>query len=265
MAKSLIFAAVKRKCKAMIVNIKTSKGDIKVRLYDETPVHRDNFLRLVGEGTYRDTLFHRVIKDFMVQGGDPESKSAPAGKPLGSGDVGYTLEAEIAAPVLYHKRGALAAARTGDEVNPERRSSGCQFYIVTGKKYSERELKKLESQINDGRVAEVFNREARKHYDLIKQLRMRRDRAGLEELERQLTQRAIDEVRAGGLFAFTEEQRRDYVTVGGAPFLDGQYTVFGEVVEGMDVVDAIEGVATDKRDRPLEDVRIIDVEAYAQD
>ena len=150
-------------------------------------------------------------------------------------------------------------------MNPERRSSGCQFYIVTGKKYSERELKKLESQINDGRVAEVFNREARKHYDLIKQLRMRRDRAGLEELERQLTQRAIDEVRAGGLFAFTEEQRRDYVTVGGAPFLDGQYNVFGEVVEGMDVVDAIEGVATDKRDRPLEDVRIIDVEAYAQD
>ncbi len=249
----------------MIVNIKTTMGDIKVRLYDETPAHRDNFLRLVGDGTYCGTLFHRVIKDFMVQGGDPESKSAPAGKPLGSGDVGYTLEAELDCPRYYHKRGALAAARLGDEMNPERRSSGCQFYIVTGRKYSEKELRKLETQINDGRVAEAFNREARKHYDLIKQLRMQRDRAGLEELERQLTQRAIDETRAGGLFAFTEEQRRDYTQAGGAPFLDGQYTVFGEVVEGMDVVDAIERVATDKRDRPLEDVMITDVEAYAQD
>ena len=187
------------------VKISTSLGDIVVRLYDETPAHRDNFLKLAKEGFYDGTLFHRVIKDFMVQGGDPESKGAPKGRMLGSGDAGYTLPAEFN-PSLFHKRGALAAARTGDNVNPERRSSGCQFYIVYGKKQAAADMKMV--------------------------------RAMLEEKGIELTPQMVD----------------DYYMRGGTPHLDGQYTVFGEVIEGMEVVKAIQGVETDKNDRPLEDI-----------
>ncbi|HOY39747.1 MAG TPA: peptidylprolyl isomerase [Bacteroidales bacterium] len=189
------------------VLIKTSKGDITVMLYDDTPLHRDNFIKLVNESYYNDVLFHRVIKQFMIQAGDPDSRNAPAGKMLGNGGPGYTIAAEFV-PTHIHKKGALAAARTGDNMNPEKRSSGSQFYIVQGQVFTDMQLDSYEKQL--GKV-------------------------------------------------FTKEQRDAYCTVGGAPHLDGAYTVFGEVTDGLDVIDKIAAVETNKANRPLEDVKIISV------
>jgi len=190
------------------VKIQTRLGDIVVRLYDATPIHRDNFVRLVREGYYNGTLFHRVIKDFMIQGGDPNSKGAPADMLLGNGSPDYTLEAEFRNG-LYHKRGALAAARVGDDKNPERRSSGSQFYIVWGRTFSPRQIEYLADKM------------MREHPE------------------------------TGGL---TEAQQRIYGAVGGTPHLDGQYTVFGEVEQGLDVVGQIQSLPTGVADRPIEDV-----------
>ena len=209
----------------MKVKIETTLGDIIVRLYDETPIHRDNFVKLVKEGYYDGTLFHRVIKDFMIQGGDPDSKGAPAGKMLGVGGPDYTLEAEIK-DNLYHKRGALAAARQGDEVNPERRSSGSQFYIVWGQVYKENQLNQLGKQIRMQKVQDAFNDLAKARREEIMQMRRERNRAGLQELQDQLIAEAENKVGKQGL---TDEQMQLYSTVGGTPHLDGQYTVFGEV------------------------------------
>ena len=213
------------KCK---VKIQTMLGDIVVRLYDETPIHRANFLKLAKEGYYDGTLFHRVIKDFMIQGGDPDSKGAPAGKILGVGDPGYTLEAEIK-DGLFHKRGALAAARQGDEVNPDRRSSGSQFYIVWGQVYNEGQLRQF------------------------MQMRRDRNRAGLQELQDKLAAEAESKVGKTGL---TDDQLKIYSTIGGTPHLDGQYTIFGEVEEGLDVVEMIQGTATGRADRPVDDIEM---------
>jgi peptidylprolyl isomerase len=190
------------------LKIETTAGDIVVKLYNETPLHRDNFIKLAQEGTYEGTLFHRVIRDFMIQAGDPDSKNAPAGAALGSGDVGYTVPAEFAYPKRFHHKGVLAAARQGDAVNPEKASSGCQFYIVTGKVFDLNALMEMEARIGH---------------------------------------------------SFTDEQIEAYTTVGGTPHLDGSYTVFGEVTRGMEVVDSIQRVPTDGRDRPLQDVRILKV------
>ena len=234
------------------VKIQTSLGDIVVRLYDETPIHRDNFVKLVEEGYYDGTLFHRVIKDFMIQGGDPDSKGAPAGKMLGVGGPDYTLEAEIK-DGIYHKRGALAAARQGDEVNPERRSSGSQFYIVWGQVYHENQLRQFSKQLRMQKVQGVFNQLASAHRDEIMQMRRERNRAGLQELQDKLAAEAEAQVGKEGL---TAEQLKLYSTVGGTPHLDGQYTVFGEVIEGMDVVKSIQQMETDENDRPLKDVII---------
>ena len=183
------------------VRIETPYGDMVVKLYDETPKHRDNFIKLVKEGFYDNLLFHRVIENFMIQGGDPDSKGAPAGKMLGMGDVGYTVPAEFVKG-LYHKKGALSAARQGDAVNPAKASSGCQFYIVQGQVYPQEMFAMFESR-------------------------------GLK---------------------LNEEQKQLYGTVGGTPHLDGDYTVFGEVIEGLDVIDKIAAVQTDRADRPVEDV-----------
>ena len=193
------------------VKIHTNMGDIIVRLYDETPLHRDNFIKLAKEGYYDGTLFHRVIKDFMIQGGDPDSKYAPAGARLGEGGPDYRLDAEFN-PQLLHKRGALAAAREGDAVNPMKRSSASQFYVVWGKIYTPQEIESMSRRMKE---------------------------VGLGEL--------------------SPEQKELYSTVGGTPFLDGQYTVFGEITKGLEVVDKIQNVATDANDRPLEDVRILSV------
>ena len=190
------------------VLFKTSEGDILIALYDNTPKHKENFLKLVKDGYYNGILFHRIIQGFMIQTGDPESKGAPAGKMLGNGGPGYTIPAEFK-PENYHKRGAVAAARLGDQMNPTKASSGSQFYIVDGKPFD-------------------ANKRAQISYQ-------------------------------SGKF-FTDEQRKAYETIGGAPFLDGDYTVFGEVVEGMDVVDKIAAKPKDRYDRPTADVKIISTE-----
>ena len=229
-------------------------GDITVRLYDETPLHRDNFLKLATEGFFNGTLFHRVIKDFMIQGGDPESKGAPAGKNLGSGGPGYNVPAEIQSPALFHKRGALSAARLGDEVNPMKESSGSQFYIVWGKVYKAAELKQLEHQMKMQQEQNIFNALAMEHRDEIMNLRRNRDRDGLMALQEKLGNMAIEKSKELGAPAFTPEQVEVYTTQGGTPFLDGAYTVFGEVEEGLDFVEAIQKVETSMGDRPKTDV-----------
>lgn len=235
------------------VRISTPLGDITVRLYDETPAHRDNFIKLAKEGFYNGTLFHRVIKEFMIQGGDPESKGAPAGRQLGSGDAGYTLPAEFN-PSLFHKRGALSAARLGDNVNPERRSSGCQFYIVWGKTYNAGQIGQLEKQALMQAEQEVFNSLAMARREQIMDLRRNRDRAGLQALQDELLAQTEAIVKEKGLGKLSAEQKDAYTTVGGTPFLDGQYTVFGEVESGLEIVGDIQESVTDSNDRPLQDI-----------
>ncbi|MCF0211086.1 MAG: peptidylprolyl isomerase [Bacteroidales bacterium] len=189
------------KQKETMVLISTSFGDIKVKLYNETPQHRDNFIKIVKDGTLDSTLFHRVINSFMIQGGDPKSKTAKAGQMLGDGDLGYRVPAEING-TCFHKKGALAAARDG---NPQKASSACQFYLVQGKTYTDSELNMM--SMRTGRQ-------------------------------------------------YTDEQKEIYKTIGGTPFLDGEYTVFGEVVEGLEIIDKIAAVATDRNDRPKQDIRM---------
>ena len=239
-----------------LVDIKTSLGDIRIRLYGETPKHRDNFLKLVNENFYNDVLFHRVINQFMIQTGDPESKGAAPGKMLGSGGPGYDIEAEIVYPKYFHKRGALAAARQGDEVNPERRSSGSQFYIVTGKSYNAGQLGQMEKQLQYQQMQTIFNDLAKQHRDSIMNMRRNRDQAGLQALQEELVAKTEAEA-AKNPAKFTDAQSEAYTTVGGTPHLDGTYTVFGEVVSGMDVVEKIEKTATGAQDRPKEDIKII--------
>ena len=236
----------------MKVKIQTMLGDIIVRLYDETPLHRDNFVKLAKDGYYDGTLFHRVIKDFMVQGGDPDSKGAPAGKMLGMGGPGYTIDAEIK-DNLFHRRGALAAARLGDQVNPERKSSGSQFYIAWGQVYNEAQLRQFSKQLRMQRVQDAFNALAAEHRSEILQMRKERNRAGLQELQDRLVSEAEKRVGHAGL---SDEQIRVYSTIGGVPHLDGQYTVFGEVEEGLDVVEMIQGTATGRGDRPVDDIEM---------
>ena len=236
----------------MRVKIETMLGDIVVRLYDETPIHRDNFVKLAKEGYYDGTLFHRVIKNFMIQGGDPDSKGAPAGKMLGVGGPDYTLQAEIQ-DGLFHKRGALAAARQGDEVNPERRSSGSQFYIVWGQVYNENQLRQFSKQLRMQKVQDVFHALASDYRAEIMQMRREKNRVGLQELQDKLVAEAESQVGSDGL---TENQMKLYSTIGGTPHLDGQYTVFGEVEEGLDVVELIQGSATGRADRPLDDIEM---------
>ncbi|WP_036910379.1 peptidylprolyl isomerase [Prevotella sp. FD3004] len=236
----------------MKVKIQTMFGDIIVRLYDETPIHRDNFIKLAKEGYYDGTLFHRVIKDFMIQGGDPDSKGAPAGKMLGVGGPDYTLEAEIK-PDLLHKRGALAAARQGDEVNPERRSSGSQFYIVWGQVYNEGQLRQFSKQLRMQKIQDAFNALASEHRTEIMQMRRERNRVGLQELQDRLAVEAENKVGKEGL---TDKQLKQYSTIGGTPHLDGQYTVFGEVEEGLEIVEMIQATATGRADRPIDDIEM---------
>ena len=229
-------------------------GDITVRLYDETPLHRDNFLKLVSNRFFDGTLFHRVIKDFMIQGGDPESKGAPAGKSLGSGGPGYNVPAEIKPATLFHKRGALSAARLGDEVNPAKESSGSQFYIVWGKVYKAAELKQLEHQMKMQQEQNIFNTLAAEHREEIMNLRRNRDRNSLMLLQDKLAKMAVEKSKEQGTPTFTPEQVEAYTTLGGTPFLDGGYTVFGEVEEGLEIVEAIQNVETLMGDRPKTDV-----------
>lgn len=239
----------------------TSMGDIQLKLYNETPKHRDNFIQLVKDGTYNGLLFHRVIKDFMIQGGDVTSKDAPMNKSLGAGDLGYTVPAEFNYPKYFHKKGALCAARTGDEVNPERASSASQFYIVTGKKYSEAELNQMEKQLENRLKQSIFAHLQAENKPKImeyyrsgnkEELAILRDTLiGKTELE---AEKRKDETK------LPKELREIYKTEGGVPFLDNQYTVYGEVVKGIEVVEAIQNVKTNKQDRPTENMVITSVE-----
>ena len=242
--------------KRTLVKLETTMGNITVALYNETPKHRDNFIKLVKEGVYDSTLFHRVIKQFMIQAGDPDSKNASDTAMLGSGDVGYTIPAEFN-PKFFHKKGVLAAARQGDDVNPEKASSGCQFYIVTGRKFTEPQLLGMENKINEQREDALFDSLARQHMKEIYKMRKAGDNAGLLELQDTLEAQARELADKEEKFRFTPEQIKAYSTIGGAPHLDGSYTVFGEVTEGMEVVDNIEIAKTNRADRPIENIRIL--------
>ena len=242
--------------KRTLVKLETTMGNITVALYNETPKHRDNFIKLVKEGVYDSTLFHRVIKQFMIQAGDPDSKNASDTAMLGSGDVGYTIPAEFN-PKFFHKKGVLAAARQGDDVNPEKASSGCQFYIVTGRKFTEPQLLGMENKINEQREEALFDSLARQHMKEIYRMRKAGDNAGLLELQDTLEAQARELADKEEKFRFTPEQIKAYSTIGGAPHLDGSYTVFGEVTEGMEVVDNIEIAKTNRADRPIENIRIL--------
>lgn len=239
------------------VVMKTSLGTIKLKLYNETPQHRDNFIKLVKEGQYNGLLFHRVIKDFMVQGGDVTSKDAPMSKQLGAGDLGYTVPAEFVYPKYFHKKGALSAARTGDEVNPEKESSASQFYIVTGKVYKDAELAQMEKQ-KEGRLKQsIFARLQKENSAKIKAAYQSGDKAELAIIRDTLVGKTeMEAEKRKDETKLTPEQREAYKTIGGVPFLDNEYTVYGEVIEGLDVVDAIQDVKTNRQDRPLENVVI---------
>ena len=238
------------------VEVETTLGTFTVLLYGDTPRHRDNFLKLVRENYYDSTLFHRVINEFMVQAGDPDSRDAKPGQMLGTGGPDYKIDAEIVYPKHFHKRGALAAARQGDQVNPARQSSGSQFYVVTGKKLSEGELAQMEQYQQQALRQQIFNRKVQEHRAEIVQLQQNADQAGLKALQDKLVAETDAEAAAKPA-RLTDEQRQAYTTVGGTPHLDGQYTVFGEVISGMDVIDRIEKVPTGAQDRPREDVRIL--------
>lgn len=238
-----------------LVLIETPHGSIKVRLYDETPQHRDNFIKLVESHFYDSLLFHRVIKDFMIQGGDPESKNAPANAQLGAGGPGYQVPAEIVYPQLFHKRGVLSAARTGDQVNPMKASSGSQFYIVWGKVYGESELNELEKQKVQQAMRTFFNNMAYESKDSIQAMQASNNTTGLDALEKELIAKTEAEFLLNpDKGKFTPGQRAAYTTTGGTPFLDGEYTVFGEVIEGLDVVGKIQGCQTGTADRPKTDI-----------
>ncbi len=234
------------------VLIKTEYGNMVVELYDETPLHRDNFIKLVEDGFYNDLLFHRVINEFMIQGGDPESKNASATKRLGGGGPGYTVDAEILEG-FYHKKGALAAARQGDNVNPERKSSGSQFYIVHGKVYDEEMI----SQIEERQKFQMLRTEAMKLFQErmpeVQRLQSegKNDSISLIQLE---VQEAAEKSVNDSLFKISDKRREIYTTSGGAPHLDGAYTVFGQVIEGLHVIDSIANVEIGQADRPVEDI-----------
>lgn len=239
------------------VKLETSMGDIVVKLYAETPQHRDNFIKLVNDGFYDGVLFHRVIADFMIQTGDPDSKKAVKGQSLGVGDVGYKIPAEFIYPKYYHKKGALAAARQGDQTNPEKQSSGCQFYIVQGRIFSDQELNMMEENMKRREESELFYAKTETRKQEIDKYRAEGDQSKLNELRDEILTEVHKEMADNPTYKLTEEQRSFYKTVGGTPHLDGEYTVFGEVVSGLDIVDKISKVKTSGADRPVEDVKII--------
>lgn len=243
-----------------LVLIKTNFGELTVKLYNETPKHRDNFIKLVEDGFYNDLLFHRVINQFMIQGGDPDSRGADSGAVLGNGGLGYTLPAEIK-PTLYHKKGALAAARLGDNINPEKESSGSQFYIVHGKIFLPEDLEKLTRQKNMQLRQKAFSQfltdTANIEYKMrFKKIQQARDMEAYKVFVDEVTPMLDEIVAKTPDYFFTEKMINSYKTIGGAPHLDGDYTVFGEIVEGLEVIDAIAAVKTDNRNRPFKDVVI---------
>lgn len=235
-----------------IVSLKTTMGDIKLKLYDGTPGHRDNFIKLINSGFYDGVSFHRVIKNFMIQAGDPSTKSGQANN-LPDSLKTYTIPAEFN-PLYFHKKGALAAARQGVEVNPEMRSSGTQFYIVQGIKYSDEELNLSEQKVNSARKQSRFAELLKSVEDSVRLSGKMISDAQIQEIA---SVKMFNFLAGYKDYKFSEEQRNAYKLAGGTPRLDGTYTVFGEVIEGLDIIDKIAAVATDNTDKPLSDVKII--------
>ena len=238
-----------------LVKIETEFGDITLKLFDETPIHRDNFIKLANEGFFDGLLFHRVIEDFMIQGGDPDSKNAEPGKRLGGGDPGYTLPAEIDSS-LFHKKGALAAARRGGPANPEKRSSGSQFYIVQGTVFSHGALDTLEMKMNQQRQRTVMQQFFSEAQEELSQLQQAGDQEKLNLRVTEIREKADDKISQMPRLEFSAERRETYTTLGGYPSLDNEYTIFGEVIEGLDVLDKLAGVETDQFDRLVNDVKM---------
>jgi cyclophilin family peptidyl-prolyl cis-trans isomerase len=243
-----------------VVCLETNYGKITLKLYPETSKHKANFVKLVESGFYNGVLFHRVITDFMIQAGDSQSKTAKPDTHLGNGDVGYTIPAEFVYPMYYHKRGALAAARKGDEENPLKASSGCQFYIVKGRVFTDEQLDGLEENNKIKLEEKLFQEFLNTKQNEVKRYQQERNQTKLDALRAAIIKDVEVKLKTDSTFKFTTHQRNDYKTIGGAPHLDGAYTVFGEVVEGMDVVDKISKVAVVINDRPVEDVRVIKAE-----
>ena len=237
--------------------ISTAYGNMKVKLFNETPLHRDNFIRLVKQGFYDSLLFHRVINQFVIQGGDPDSKYADDTASIGYGEVDYWIPAEFNRKI-YHKKGMLGTARAGDDVTPDKESSGSQFYIVMGKTFDSAALRKEEIRVNRYIVQKINNnvafggksKELRKYY-------MSLTDDSLKYVSRQLRDPiSIERYEKTPHFTFTPEQQKIYATLGGIPQLDMNFTIFGEVVEGLEVIDKIAAVKTDNKDKPKENVRM---------
>jgi cyclophilin family peptidyl-prolyl cis-trans isomerase len=240
--------------KRSIVLIKTEFGDMKVALYNETPKHRDNFLKLTRDGFYDGTLFHRVIKDFMIQGGDPDTKNAQPDQKLGNGGPGYVIDNEINSKLL-HRKGALAAARQVDQTNPERKSSGSQFYIVQGVVFPSDNLQALEEEGTNKQADSNMRQLVRENEDSIKVYQQAVNQPAFDKLIARLQAEALAKAKQTP-FKLTEEQKQAYTTVGGTPHLDGGYTVFGEVIEGLSVIDSIASQPTGAKDRPVKDIKM---------
>lgn len=225
------------------VAIETPYGTMKAVLYDDTPLHRDNFIKLVRDGAYDSLLFHRVIRGFMIQGGDPESAGAPKGKRLGEGNIGDPIPAEIRYPAHFHKRGALAAARASDATNPERKSGGSQFYIVQGSVQTEKTLDEMETIHNNKVRVRVYNDIMKFYADSLQELQDQGKAQELSEMQIRIIEKVEDVAKAKGEFmTYPREVRDTYETEGGTPHLDTEYTVFGEVYEGLNVIDSIASV-----------------------
>lgn len=240
--------------------ISTPYGEMKLKLFNETPKHRDNFLKLAREHFYDSLLFHRVIQDFMIQGGDPDSKYAEPAKLLGDGDLNYTIPAELI-PTLCHKKGMLCAARNGDDVNPEKASSACQFYLVQGKVRTDEDLISYEKRINKPIIAkikdEILNKpENAALKEKIAIAKKEQNNDSLMVYFKVVNKLVDDEYAKTPHYTFPSEHKTIYKTIGGTPHLDSQYTIFGEVIEGLDVIDKITAVGKNKDDRPLVEIRM---------
>jgi peptidyl-prolyl cis-trans isomerase B (cyclophilin B) len=238
-----------------VVTIKTSYGDMVAILYDETPKHKENFIKLAKEHFFDSTLFHRVIEGFMIQGGDPDSKGAASGQPLGRGGPGYTIDAEFN-PKFFHEKGALSAARLGDQQNPTKASSGSQFYIVQGTKMTEEELKIDQMKLNQAMQQFFQDSVNRPAYDSIVALYESGNMKAYQDYVIQLKPRVEKATGISAEKSVSPEVLKAYTTVGGAPNLDGGYTVFGKVIKGLEVVDKIAAVPKGLGDRPIEDIRM---------
>ncbi len=253
----MLLTACGKKAEEPLVEFTTTEGTVVVKLYKDTPQHRDNMVKLVKSGYYDGLLFHKAMKDFLVQTGDPNSKDASHNRLLGTGGPGYTIPQEIHYPELFHKRGVLSAARLSDAENPAKESNGSQFYFILGKKYTPAELDSIEKEAYEKQVESIWQRVIILNKDKINAVSMQNDKRKMEALQDSLTVLAEKEIDPKKVFHFAKAQREAYTKVGGVPFMDKEYTVFGEVVRGLDVVEKISNEAVDMNNRPQNDVRIL--------